>query len=286
MDEEAPSGGGNGGDSLSGTPDGDGLDGGNGDDTLDGGWGSDTLVGGNGDDRLVGGPGQPSPFEPVFEDDDVLLGGNGGDDLSGGWASDSLHGGNGDDTLNGGWGDDTLGGGNGDDSLVGGPNGLVVFSDDDVLRGGNGDDTLRGVTGDDTLHGGNGDDVLDPNSGFDVLYGGDGADTFVFGFGAPLTPGILIDRGDVIMDFQQGSDVLDLRALNRMNFPMDLEFAFIGDAPFSGSGVPEARAFVSGGETVVELDTQFGSFIAPDGRADGSFRIAGEFRLEADDFLL
>ena len=169
---------------------------------------------------------------------------------------------------------------------MGGLVGLVSFQDHDVLLGGNGDDTLRGLPGDDTLEGGNGDDVLEPNAGNDVLHGGNGADTFVFGFGAPLVPGTLIDRGDRIMDFEQGSDVLDLRNLNRVNGPVDLEFAFIGDAPFTGGGRPEARAFVDDGETVVELDIQLGAVVAPDGRADGIVRIAGEHRLGEGDFLL
>lgn len=278
---------GNGDDSLLGTLGGDELRGGNGDDVLDGNWGDDTLRGGNGDDTLVGGAGQPSPFEPaVEEDDDLLLGGNGDDGLSGGWGNDALDGGNGDDTLSGGWGGDALDGGNGDDLLVGGLVALVSFPDDDLLRGGNGDDTLRGLPGDDTLEGGDGDDVLVPDAGRDVLYGGHGADTFVFGFGAPLVPGTLIDTGDRIMDFEQGSDVLDLRNLNRMNSPDDLEFTFIGDAPFTGSGRPEVRAYVSGGETVVEFDTQLGIVVAPNGRADGEVRIAGEYQLSEGDFLL
>lgn len=60
--------GGNGKDTLTGTPGNDRLDGGNGDDTLSGLAGNDTLSGGNGNDSLQGGNG-----------DDSLTGGNGND---------------------------------------------------------------------------------------------------------------------------------------------------------------------------------------------------------------
>ena len=60
--------GGNGKDTLNGTPGDDNLNGGNGKDTLNGGAGNDTLVSGNGADNLRGGLG-----------DDILTGGKGGD---------------------------------------------------------------------------------------------------------------------------------------------------------------------------------------------------------------
>ncbi|MGB7416334.1 MAG: M10 family metallopeptidase C-terminal domain-containing protein, partial [Thermosynechococcaceae cyanobacterium] len=60
--------------------------------------------------------------------------------------------------------------------------------------------------GDDLLIGGLTNDILRGEDGNDTLTGGAGADTFVFGFG---------DLGaDVITDFQNGIDLLDVSAFN------------------------------------------------------------------------
>ncbi len=80
--------GGNGKDSLKGTPGDDVLSGGNGKDSLFGGAGDDVLSGGNGKDSLFGGAG-----------DDVLSGGNGKDSLFGGAGNNQLTGGKGKDTF-------------------------------------------------------------------------------------------------------------------------------------------------------------------------------------------
>ena len=74
---------------------------------------------------------------------------------------------------------------------------------DDKIFGEGGKDLLLGGDGNDYLNGGAGIDILNGNSGNDTLTGGDSKDTFVFdaGFGT-----------DVITDFQDGLDVIDLRA--------------------------------------------------------------------------
>ncbi|MEO0401934.1 MAG: hypothetical protein AAF214_06125 [Pseudomonadota bacterium] len=87
-------------------------------------------------------------------------------------------GGDGNDTMKGGAGDDDLFGDRGADSLMG--------------RGG--EDTLSGGAGRDTLNGGGGDDTLD---------GGNGADVFTFR---------RHDGDDVIVDFQNNSDLIDISA--------------------------------------------------------------------------
>jgi Ca2+-binding RTX toxin-like protein len=255
-------------------------------DLLSGDWGNDTLLGLGGGDTLLGGPGQPDPFQTDTADDDVILGGAAADSLFGGWADDLLDGGAGADSLSGGWGDDTMHGGAGDDLLAGGTIGTAVFDDDDLMFGGAGNDTLRGFFGNDTMIGGSGDDEITPHAGDDVMLGGPGRDSFLFGISAPRMPFIGIDRNDVILDFKPGQDVLDLSALNYLGGTDDLDFVFIGDAPFSGSGTPEVRAVVADGWTVVELDVQFGTFQAPDGQADGVIRLAGELRLSEADFVL
>ena len=81
--------------------------GGNGNDTLAGTPGNDRLLGGNGNDTLT-----------AFAGDDYLDGGNGNDVLNGGTGNDTLLGGNGNDTLTGGAGNDILTGDKGADYFV------------------------------------------------------------------------------------------------------------------------------------------------------------------------
>jgi trimeric autotransporter adhesin len=64
---------------------------------------------------------------------------------------------------------------------------------------------LSGMGGDDTLSGGSGDDVLTGGVGRDLLTGGGGNDRYVY-----TSPD---DAGDIITDFSNGNDVLDLRDL-------------------------------------------------------------------------
>jgi len=68
-------------------------------------------------------------------------------------------------------------------------------------------DLIVGEGGNDTLTGGNGDDVLDGGSGDDTLFGGGGADTF-----------IMKRHGgaDVVADFQDGLDHIDISAWGRI----------------------------------------------------------------------
>lgn len=81
--------------------------GGNGNDTLTGTPGNDRLLGGNGKDTLT-----------ALAGDDYLDGGNGNDVLDGGTGNDTLLGMNGNDTLTGGAGNDILTGGRGADYFV------------------------------------------------------------------------------------------------------------------------------------------------------------------------
>ncbi len=193
-DNEVHAGGGNdkvlgglGEDHLFGGTGNDVLKGGEGNDYLDGEDGKDTLKGGDGDDFIYGG-----------DNKDILKGGAGDDFLDGGNGKDVLKGGEGNDELHGGAGKDTLKGGAGIDQLFGG-------EAKDVLKGGAGDDYLSGQSGDDVLRGGSGDDILDGGSDDDIMIGGQGADMFFFAEN---------DGSDVIEDFEDGTDLLDLRGFN------------------------------------------------------------------------
>jgi glucose/arabinose dehydrogenase len=100
----------------------------------------------------------------------------------------------GNDLLTGTAGADTLRGLGGDDRLFG-------LGGRDLLVGNGGRDTLEGGSGKDTLRGGQGGDWLRSGNGSDRLSGGRGPDRF----GLELGPG-----RDRIVDFQDGSDRLEL----------------------------------------------------------------------------
>lgn len=85
----------------------------------------------------------------------------------------------------------------------------------DMIAGDRGNDTLIGGLGNDTLMGGMGNDRLEGHDGFDQLIGGLGGDLLMGGRGADiLTGGIGADRfvfsrisgGDVVTDFENGTD--------------------------------------------------------------------------------
>lgn len=220
--------GGQGKDTLLGNDGNDTLTGGGGRDTLDGADGKDRLSGSAGQDRLLGGKGNDTLSGGDHDDalqgdagndrlsggkgNDVLLGGGADDILAGNGGTDRLVGGAGDDTLNGGTendrllgqgGADTLSGGDGRDTLLGGDESDVLKGNAGVdrLSGGAGKDRISGGSGGDTLSGNDGNDTLDGGGGNDTLTGGKGADRFVF---APN------GGQDVITDWTDGSDVLDL----------------------------------------------------------------------------
>ena len=170
------------------------LNGGAGDDLLLGGIGKDGLYGGFGDDTLKGHGGVD--YLRGGDGADTLLGGGDADTLRGDSGDDRLYGQNGDDTLKGDDGDDRLKGNAGNDTLYGGLGRDHVFGD-------GGDDTLYGNKGDDRLYGGAGNDVLNGNNGNDRLWGQAGADTFRYNPGGD---------SDVIRDFEDDVDALDLSA--------------------------------------------------------------------------
>jgi len=209
------------------------------------------------------------------------------------------------------------------------PERITGTEDDDTLdgttgaeriRGGGGNDTIRGdgpapgipgegqgppvlVGGDDTLRGGDGDDWLSGGHGADVLVGGNGAD--VFSFGTRIPPNTLgespdifaLDSGvgpgarDVIRDFAQGEDKIDLSPLLTLKYrSLDVNeaYEFIGDAAFSGTRA-EVRYTVEGDRTVVQLDGAAflsGAVTGVDGVPDAEIVLRGVYALTGDDFIL
>ncbi|SLN64954.1 Bifunctional hemolysin/adenylate cyclase precursor [Pseudoruegeria aquimaris] len=226
---------------LTGSQQSDVLNGNGSANVLKGGGGADTLNGNGGHDSVIGGGGS-----------DSLFGQGGNDFLSGQSGNDRLIGGSGNDTLNGGNGSDYLNAGNGTD----------------ILLGGDGDDTLLGRSGDDQLTGG---------AGVDVLTGHAGNDRFIFLDVADSTPGSA--GRDKIKDFTQGSDLIDVSAIDAVAGGGDQAFAFIGAGGFSGTA-GELRYVAFASSTIVKGD------VDGDGSADFEVFLKGSIALAAGDFLL
>ena len=187
---------------------------------------NDALTGDAGPNRLVGGAGE-----------DELRGGGGNDELLGGSGNDLLEGGAGIDRLDGGAGLDTVTysgskegvfinlpfneGFNIDygerealiniENVIGSEFRDVIHGDDGAseLYGGRGNDSLYGNAGDDRLFGEAGDDELWGLSGADRLEGGEGADRFIFSHS---------DGDDIILDFTDNEDLIDLTELPLSGF--------------------------------------------------------------------
>jgi Ca2+-binding RTX toxin-like protein len=146
---------------------------------------------------------------------------DGSDNLYGRGGNDQLYGGNGDDHIDGGVGADLIDGGSGFDTVyytqassgvrvnlagtlpgTGDAAGDILVSIEKVVGSSYADD-LYGDQGNNTLVGGAGNDWLSGRDGNDSLYGGAGIDVFV------VAPN---NGWDIIFDFQDNIDKIDLRA--------------------------------------------------------------------------
>ncbi|SEW09656.1 serralysin [Cognatiyoonia koreensis] len=178
-------------------------------DTITGNDGNNILRSYGGDDRVRDGAGS-----------DIVTLGSGNDILWAGAGADSYNGGSGRDmisyhaseeavdvdllrntTFGGLAADDTIKGFESVSGSNGGDDKLAGTKGANKLRGNGGDDRLFGRSGDDTLEGGSGRDYLDGGVGDDILNGGSGRDTFHFDVG---------DGQDVIADFQNNADTIEI----------------------------------------------------------------------------
>jgi len=262
---------------LTGNAEANVLTGGGGNDSLDGGAGADTLLGGDGNDTLVGGLGA-----------DAMSGGIGNDSYTVDDAADTIEelSGEGTDSVSASvtYGlsahveNLTLSGsaainGSGNDLA----NVLTGNSGNNQLSGGDGNDTLTGGNGADTLLGGIGNDLLTGGVGLDILTGGDEDDTF--DFNATTETAVLLLNADLITDFVQGDDLIDLSGIDASTSTSgNNAFSFVGTSAFTGLG--QARYAQLEGETVVELNT------TGDNNADAVIRITGIVNFAASDFVL
>ena len=282
---------------LSGSNFRDVLTGTNADNVITGGAGNDTIAGGAGGDTLMGGgdPGDTLSYASsaagvtIDLSTDTATGGDAANDSFSGFANvtgsnklDSLTGDGNANALHGNGGNDTLVGNAGADSLFGGIG-------NDVLNGGTENDRLQGDAGNDQLIGGSGDDTLLGNDGTDRLVGGAGADKMTGGAGSDtfvfqnLTDsGIGLAR-DLITDFHQGQDKINLSAIDAIVGGGDDAFSFIGSQTFSGTD-GELRyshvVSVSGSQTIINMDTD------GDGTSNAQIALTGLYTLTAADFVL
>jgi Ca2+-binding RTX toxin-like protein len=178
---------------------------------------SDTLLGTEGDDLIYG-----------LGKNDLILGLDGADEIHGGDGNDSIDGGTGSDALYGEEGNDTLDlsggnsgmafGGLGNDRLIGS---AVGYSD---LRGDEGNDVIEAGADGASLDGGAGDDRLVGGAAADQFTGGAGLDLFVLG--AVWSADAFF--GDIIWDFEDGVEKIDLRGTGLTFQDLTIEHVDLG----------------------------------------------------------
>ncbi len=111
---------------------------------------------------------------------------------------------------------------------------------------------LRGNAAANTLSGGNGADTLIGGAGVDSLTGGSGAD--VFRFESAGDSGVGVGLRDIITDFVNGTDKIDLSAIDANSGAAGKQdFVGIGTAAFSAAG--QVRYVFDGTNTIVQANT-------------------------------
>lgn len=163
--------------------------------------------------------------------DDVLFGGDDNDTLRGELDNDQIFGEAGNDILIGAEGKDTLWGGTGNDLIIGeeGADLLYGGDGDDNILGGSGGDLLDGGAGNDLLRSEGGGDQLIGGAGVDVMIGKGGSDRFIFDLAAvQAESGIGAGNRDIIQDFEDGEDTIELTGAVSFNFVGDETQAFLG----------------------------------------------------------
>jgi Ca2+-binding RTX toxin-like protein len=131
---------------------------------------------------------------------------------------------------------------------------------DDVLRGFAGNDTIKGNAGADTVFGDGGNDTLLGGGGSDRLTGGAGKDTQTGNAGADLFDFNKVTESsntssarDVVTDFGNGNDHIDLSTIDAIEGGANDHFTFRGTSGFSGLG--QVRTVQSGDDTIVLVNT-------------------------------
>ncbi|MBF8728909.1 calcium-binding protein [Pseudomonas guariconensis] len=139
------------------------------------------------------------------------------------------------------------------------------------IRGSNGNNVLNGGLGNDVLYAGDGDtNVLIGGIGSDILYGGSGKDTFTF---KALNEMGLNATQDMIYNFDQGMDKLDLSALKG--------YTFLGKTGDFTGAAKQLRYEDDGQGNVILYGTS-----NADNKADFSIKLVGINSLADTDLIL
>jgi Ca2+-binding RTX toxin-like protein len=255
------------------------LQGQGGNDWLDGGSGNDTLVGGQGLDSVFGGQGNDTLRASVNDGNDTYDGGGDNDtyDLSGTSANATVN-------LATGLASSSQ---TGSDTLINVEN-VIGSSGANTLTGDAGNNVLTGQGSSDTLAGGGGNDTLEGGGNRDILSGGAGNDLFVFS--ATGDSGTTIFTRDVINDFTQGQDHIDLSLIDSRTSGAgsagNQDFTFLGEwngvgTEFSNQSQLKYHFVNVGGvdHTYVEGNVNTGS------GADIQIDLVGHVALTASDFV-
>ncbi|RYE86488.1 MAG: type I secretion C-terminal target domain-containing protein [Hyphomicrobiales bacterium] len=150
----------------------------------------------------------------------------------------------------------------------------------DTLNGTNGNDVINGLAGNDKLNGGAGNDTLVGGAGKDTLTGGAGNDVFKFNSASEI--GNKPTTRDVITDFKQGQDKIDLSAIDaNSKVSGNQAFSFLsGNNDSFHKQAGELAWHTTGGKTIVQGDTN------GDGWHDFELELTGTINLTQGDFIL
>jgi hypothetical protein len=151
----------------------------------------------------------------------------------------------------------------------------------DTFRGNSGDDDFRADEGNDRLLGGAGNDILSGDEGYDLLTGGSGTDVFRYWDFHQSHRGSV----DVITDFTQGEDLIDLQFIDAVN-PFDFdngEFIWVGSEELTKRGRLNYHYEVDALQNEV---TVINSSISYKEGTALEITLIGRIELHADDFIL
>jgi Ca2+-binding RTX toxin-like protein len=143
-----------------------------------------------------------------------------------------------------------------------------------------------GNAGINTLTGSAFNDTLDGGAGNDVLIGGAGNDTFIFT--AVAQSGITATASDVIADFVQGEDKIDISAIDAFAGSANVNDTFIwrGTAAFNSTTQGEVRyekfdvTGTANDHTMVWIDNDADTVV------EMAIRLTGLYDLTDSDFIL
>jgi Ca2+-binding RTX toxin-like protein len=158
----------------------------------------------------------------------------------------------------------TFDAGSGNDRIQGGDG-------HDIIAGASGNDWLFGGAGNDRLNGGSGNDMIAGGAGADHMTGGNGYDVFIFRNATDI--GTKSGAHDIVNDFQQGVDKLDLSAL----FSGNVTVMSVTSAAKAGGALNTIYVYTENGSTWVT---------GKSGGVDFGLELSGAFKLGRSDFLV